>query len=105
MLDAATRLATLSRPAILVAAARHGVAESPDRLRLLRRVLRGVKAPPAGSAQALGMLLDREAELEAMRLSRDPSYGCAAHVEAVTALLMEARGGAAALPRAQAQRP
>ena len=91
MLDVAARLAALSRPAILVAAARHGMNESPDRTRLLRRVLRGVPTPPAGTARALAVLLDREAELEAMRAGRDPAYTCAAHVEAVTALMMEAR--------------
>ncbi len=95
MIDAASRLTALRRPAILVAAARHGVAEGPDRTRLLRRVLRGQRAPAPGSSQALALLLDREAELEAMRTARDPAYACAAHVEAVTAIMLEDRRGAA----------
>ena len=96
MLDAAARLDALRRPEILVAAARHGMNEAPDRTRLLRRVLKGVRTPPVGSAQALALLLDREAELEAMRRGRDPVYTCAAHVEAVTALMMAARDAAPA---------
>ena len=91
MIDAASRLDALRRPAILVTAARHGVAEGPDRTRLLRRVLRGQRAPARASSQAIALLLDREAELEAMRTARDPAYACAAHVEAVTALMMEDR--------------
>lgn len=99
MIDINSRLEALSRPAILVSAARHGMNESPDRTRLLRRVLRNVSVPPAGTGRAMTLLLDREAELEAMRVARDPAYGCAAHVEAVTALMMEARAFApAALP-------
>lgn len=99
MIDIAARLDALSRPAILVTAARHGMNEGPDRTRLLRRVLKGVRTPAPGTRQALALLLDREAELEAMREGRDPAYSCAAHVEAVTALLMEARSAAPALPR------
>ncbi|EAQ03556.1 hypothetical protein OB2597_03012 [Pseudooceanicola batsensis HTCC2597] len=93
MQDAATRLAALRRPRIMIEAARRGAARY-DRDRHLVRILGRV--PRRGAAMV--QLLELEAGMEAARRSDPGVYRPAPHLAALIALLGEAR-----LPREGAE--
>ncbi|MDP5086987.1 MAG: DUF6477 family protein [Yoonia sp.] len=88
MLDLHTRIAQLKRPNLLARAARFGV-DDYRRTVHLRRLLGSDPLPRHGAA--LMQLLDREAEMNALRLARSGSYSPAIHVEILIAILGEAR--------------
>lgn len=88
MLDLQTRIATLKRPSLLARAARFGVDEYRRDVHL-RRILGTERLPR--HADALMQLLDREAELDAMRKTRAGDYRPARHVELLIAILGEAQ--------------
>lgn len=85
MTDFRTALAALTRPRLLVRAARLGV-EDYRRERDLRRLT--VHAAPDS---AFPRLLEQEAMLEARRLDGDAAYSIARHIEVLIALMAEAR--------------
>ncbi|MDB6453117.1 DUF6477 family protein [Falsirhodobacter sp. 20TX0035] len=85
MTDFRTLLATLSRPRLLVRAARLGI-EDYRRDRDLRRL-----TDHARPESALPQLLEKEAVMEATRMAGDASYSVARHVELLIALMAEAR--------------
>ncbi len=82
------RLAALTRPRILVRAARLGTAEF-NRERSLRRVMQGDAIPAPG--QAFDQLLAREEVMNAARCEGNAAYSAARHVELLAALIYEAR--------------
>ncbi|SER43660.1 hypothetical protein SAMN04490244_10139 [Tranquillimonas rosea] len=88
MTDLSALLDTLRRPAILIRAARHALAEY-DRQRDLGRLL----AEGAGLSpdRAVRDLLAREAELDASRTEGAATYSIARHIEVLVALMAEAR--------------
>ena len=81
-------LAQLRRPRLLVQAARHGL-ESYDRDAVLSRILKGV-APGPGTG-SFDELTRAERALDDARRRGDAGYSAAGHVEALTALMAEAR--------------
>jgi hypothetical protein len=83
-----SELKDLTRPAILVDAARHA-AEGYRRRRDLRRMLR--TAIPATARAALVQLLPIEAALERRRREGDSLYSPARHVDILCAVMAEAR--------------
>lgn len=83
-----SRLATLSRPRLLVRAARFGITEF-HRERSLRRIFRDEQVPPPG--QAFEQLFVREAEMDEMRQVGEAGYSPARHVELLAALIHEAQ--------------
>lgn len=83
-----TRFHALRRSRLLIRAARFGLSDF-RRERDLRRIL-GDAAPPPGAA-TLARLLDTEAALEAERATGAATYRPARHVEALIALMAEAR--------------
>lgn len=85
MTDFRTLLATLSRPRLLVRAARLGI-EDYRRDRDLRRLTDQTRPE-----SALPHLLEKEAVMEATRMAGDASYSVARHVELLIALMAEAR--------------
>ena len=87
MLDAASELETMRRPAVLIRAARHLVAMRPSRARLMRRALRG--CPTLAGTALLKELAEWEAELERRRSEGGDGYSPQAHVEVLAALLSE----------------
>jgi hypothetical protein len=88
MTDIHGQMTALRRPRLLVRAAKIGLGDYV-RDRDLKRVL----APdvPPGPGQAAGELMDREAEIEAVRVSGGAAYSAARHVEVLTALIAEFR--------------
>ena len=88
MTDINSTLDDLRRPRLLVQAARFGL---PDyvRDRTLRRVLGPGTAPAPG--RAVDRLMEREAEIEAIRQAGNAGYSAARHVEVLTALIAECR--------------
>ncbi len=88
MLDLQTRIAQLKRPQLLARAARFGV-DDYRRSVHLRRILGTEQLPKHGAA--LMQLLDREAELDALRIARTGEYRPAQHVEVLIAILGEAQ--------------
>jgi hypothetical protein len=88
MSESIRRLRGLTRPRLLIQAARAGLARY-DRTRDLARVLRG--ALPAEGDAALEALLEDEAEAEARRRAADAGYEIGRHVELLIALMAEAR--------------
>lgn len=85
MTDFRAILAQLSRPRLLVRAARLGM-DDYRRERDLRRL-----TDHAGPESAFPRLLEQEAHLEAKRTTGDASYSIARHVEVLIALMAEAR--------------
>lgn len=83
-----TRLAALSRPRLLVRAARFGITEL-NRERTLRRILRGERVPAPG--QAFEQLYAREAEMNDLRRVGEAGYSPARHIELLAALIHEAQ--------------
>ena len=88
MTDPMSRLAALSRPRLLVRAARFGMAEF-NRSRSLRRLLPGEATPAPG--QAFEALLKRESDMDAARREGIAAYSPALHIEMLAALMHEAR--------------
>ncbi len=88
MTDFIALLNALSRPKILIRAARAGVVDY-RRERDLKRLLRQPRA--AGPAQAVLSLLDEETRLEADRARGDGAYNLQRHVAILTAIIAEAR--------------
>ncbi len=82
------QLEKLSRPRLLIRAARFGLADY-RREPALRRLLKTAVVP--GPAEALERLLGLEATLEAARRSGAAGYAVARHVEVLIALMGEAR--------------
>lgn len=82
------RLTALTRPRILVRAARLGTAEF-NRERCLRRVMQGAAVPAPG--QAFDQLLEHEAAMNEARREGSAAYSAARHVEVLAALICEAR--------------
>lgn len=87
MTDPKTTLAAMRRPRLLVRAARHGLGDY-RRERDLARVLHGRR--PASPRQALAVLVDCEAEIEAARQAGAAGYSPARHVEMLIAMMGEA---------------
>lgn len=83
-----TRLAALSRPRLLVRAARLGLAEF-NRERALRRMMGAEGVPAPG--QAFENLFDREAAMNEARRASGAAYSPARHVELLAALIHEAQ--------------
>lgn len=92
-------LARLTRPRLLVRAARFGLAEY-RRERDLRRLL-GPDAP-CGAPAAATALFEREAAAEAARSAGAVTYSPARHVELLVALIAEARQASAPAGQATA---
>jgi len=88
MTDPLSLLCTISRPALLMQAARLACADHAHAA-VLKRLL-GTSTPP-GPSEAVVRLLDVEAELEEARRARSAAYSPARHVEALAALLGEGR--------------
>ena len=88
MCDLTRKLSRLNRPALLVRAARMGVADY-NRKRDLRRLTR--VAVPATSRKALPMLMDIEDKLEVRRQTGDANYSLTRHVDILIAMMGEAR--------------
>lgn len=82
------RLSALTRPRILVRAARLGTADY-NRERCLRRVMQGAAMPAPG--QAFDHLLEHEEAMNAARCEGSAAYSAARHVEVLAALICEAR--------------
>lgn len=81
-------LSALRRPSLLIRAARHGLLEY-DRKKDLKRVLSGVDVPAPG--QAIARLMEAEAQHEATRKAGIAGYSVSRHLEALIALMAEAR--------------
>lgn len=88
MHDFRTVLANLSRPRLLIRAARHGVQDyrrERDLMRLIGTVI------PALPGAAMPHLIEAEQEIETVRRSGAASYSIARHVELLIALMAEVR--------------
>ncbi|MCC5975741.1 MAG: hypothetical protein JJT81_17060 [Rubellimicrobium sp.] len=88
MHDATGLIATLSRPRLLVSAARFGV-DDYRRAPHLPRLLETVALPRSG--EAILRLLDIEDDLNTRRVAVSADYAVGRHVEVLIALLGEAR--------------
>jgi hypothetical protein len=88
MTDLDATLASITRPRLLIRAARHGV-EDYRRTRDLRRILRDDVLP--GPVAAVTRLIDLEAQHDARRRAGDAGYTIAAHLDVLIALMAEAR--------------
>lgn len=88
MTDPIARLATLSRPNLLVRAARFGMRDF-NRTRSLRRLMPGETPPAPG--QAFEALLEREAMMDEARRAGGAGYSPARHIEVLAALINEAQ--------------
>ncbi|WP_201155517.1 DUF6477 family protein [Rhodobaculum claviforme] len=88
MTDLHGALARLSRPRLLIRAARFGLAEY-RRTPGLRRALAAVGAH--APAQVVAHLMRREDELDRQRRAGDAAYSVARHVEVLIALMGEAQ--------------
>lgn len=87
MQDIYTRLSTLSRPRLLISAARHGLAEY-DRNRHLQKLLQCASLP--GPGEAVIRLMELEANHNDARKSGEGAYAVARHVDVLIALMGEA---------------
>ncbi|WP_151717450.1 DUF6477 family protein [Gemmobacter serpentinus] len=86
MTDFRTSLATLRRPALLLRAARFGLADyrrDRDLKRLLRQDANG------GPERILPRLIATEEELEQTRRAGDARYSLSQHIEVLIALIAE----------------
>jgi hypothetical protein len=88
MTDIYGQMTAMRRPRLLVRAAKIGL-EVYVRDRDLKRMF-APDAPP-GPGQAMGELMDREAEIEAARQAGGAAHSAARHVEVLTALIAECR--------------
>lgn len=83
-----SRLSALSRPRLLVRAARHRLTEF-NRETSLRRVFQGEAVPAPG--QAFSALFDKEDAMNSARCTGGAAYSPARHVELLAALMHEAQ--------------
>lgn len=88
MTDFRTHLAALSRPRLLVRAARHGL-QDYRRDRDLNRLI-GAHAGITAEG-AMRRLIDAEEDIEATRRAGDADYSIARHIEVLIALMAEVR--------------
>ena len=88
MTDVAALAANLSRPRLLIRAARFGLADY-NRTRDLRRLTRLHKTP--ASERAISLLLAEEERAEETRREGNASYSVARHIELLIALMAELR--------------
>lgn len=88
MQDIYTRLSTIRRPRLLVAAARHGLLDY-SRTRHLKRVLYTGTVPTPGAASM--RLMEIESAHNNARLEGCATYSVARHVDVLIALMAEAR--------------
>lgn len=88
MTESTQTLQRMSRPRLLIRAARSGLGQY-SRARDLARILRG--PAPVSPTAALDALMECEAEVEQRRKAADASYDIARHVEILIALMAEAR--------------
>lgn len=88
MTDVIAALAALSRPRLLLAAARHGLAHY-SRDRDLSRILRARRLPDG--PDAVFALMSEEARLDDIRRAGEDGYSVRRHVAVLIALLAEAR--------------
>jgi len=88
MTDFSAILSKLSRPKLLIRAARHGT-ESYVRNVTLPRLLGATTTPPPHSA--IRKLLELEAETNAHRRAGDAEYSINRHIELLIAMMCEAR--------------
>lgn len=96
--DSVAELPRLSRPRLLVAAARHGQ-QGYRRARDLRRLMSGAEdVPPPG--KALAWLEAREAQMDEARRAALPDWDLQQHVLLLIALLAEMRLAREAAPAA-----
>ncbi|MEM8633094.1 MAG: DUF6477 family protein [Pseudomonadota bacterium] len=102
MSDFQELLGPLKRPGLLVRAARHGLNDY-DRDRHLRRILRADRTPTPVAATR--QLIDLEQSHEDRRRSADASYSVQRHIEALCALMGEARLLRATLTRKTSAQP
>lgn len=72
------------RPRLLIAAARHGIAEYRSARDLPRLI-----GPGMAAGSVLSRLVEMEARLEEARQAGDPGWSCLRHVEVMIALLAE----------------
>ncbi|WP_251363799.1 DUF6477 family protein [Epibacterium ulvae] len=93
MQDLTTRITALSRPSLLLRAAKFGL-DKYSRNRDLRRIL-GVPQCPS-MATGLARLLDLEHEVNHQRQCASPAYSHARHVELLIAFMSEAQAYLAA---------
>ena len=99
MSDIQELLSSIVRPQLLVRAARHGLCDY-NRDRHLRRILRADSTP--SPVVAARQLLDLEGNHEEKRRDADASYSVQRHIEALCALMGEARLLCAARTRGKA---
>lgn len=88
MEDVLTLISRLKRPALLVRTARHGINDY-NRVVHLRRALKTDALP--GPGKAIIKLMELEAVMDAQRLAERAEYSVARHVEALVAIMCEAR--------------
>lgn len=88
MNDILTMLKTLTRPQLLIRAARIGQ-EDYNRARDLRRLIKTSTLPSPG--KAIMSLMSQESELEAGRKEGSATYSVTRHVEVLVAVMGEAR--------------
>ena len=88
MQDVLTMLDRLTRPKLLIRAARLG-AENYDRDTHLPRVLGYGQVPR--TADALLRLMQQEAAINSLRKTRDTAYSLSAHLDLLIAMIGEAR--------------
>lgn len=86
MNDPLNLLKSLTRPSLLVTAARYA-AQGYQRDRVLRRVLK--TNPPTGHGEAVIKLLILERELDEARRTRIAGYSAARHITVLSALIAE----------------
>ncbi|MGR3511779.1 MAG: DUF6477 family protein [Paracoccaceae bacterium] len=83
-----SRLAKMTRPGLLIRAARHRTVEF-NRDRALRRMLPDTHVPAPG--QAFDLLAEREETMNRARTEGGAAYSPARHVELLAALMHEAQ--------------
>lgn len=83
-----SRISALSRPRLLVRAARHRMMDF-NRDVTLRRLFQGEAVPAPG--QAFTSLLDKEEAMNSARCNGGAAYSPARHVEVLAALIHEAQ--------------
>lgn len=88
MLDIQSLLGSLKRPKLLVSAARFGIDEYRRDTDLLRTL--SIETVPR-PGDALMQLIGLEQELNEMRKAKDANYSIAQHIDALTAIMSEAR--------------
>lgn len=97
MTDPQTIMSSLSRPRLLVRAARLGL-QDYNRDRCLRRLMPGETPPRPG--QAFHALVEREREINETRREGAATYSAARHIELLIALIDESRLAVQRLPKA-----